>query len=188
MKSNKFSAIVIGASAGGFEAIQLILSTLPKYFSMPIIIALHRYPRNNTFIYEYLNQKTPLFVKEASLCEDIKPGCIYFAPPNYHLLIELNKKLSLSVDEKVNYSRPSIDVLFETAAEAYRNKLIGILLTGANKDGAEGLKKIKSMGGLTLVQNPNTAQAKEMPQSAINLFEVDYILNLDKISDFLLQL
>ena len=120
--------------------------------------------------------------------EAINLGCIYIAPANYHLLIERDKTLSLSIDAKVSYTRPSIDVLFETAAEAYLSTLVGIILTGANQDGTIGLKKIKEKGGLTIAQNPSTAEAAMMPRSAIEANVVDKIFSLPEISSFLTQL
>ena len=134
-----------------------------------------------------LNESCPLTVKEADEKEPIKPGFVYIAPANYHLLVEQNKTLSLSIDSKVCYSRPSIDVLFETAAEAYLSGLIGIILTGANDDGTIGLKKIKEKGGLTIAQDPATAESGVMPLSAIRENVVDQILPLAEIASFLSQ-
>jgi two-component system chemotaxis response regulator CheB len=182
-----YQAIVIGTSAGGLNALQKILSPLPANFSIPMLIVQHRLPAPDDFLTFSLNESCPLTVKEAEEKESIKPGFVYIAPANYHLLVERDKTLSLSIDAKVCYARPSIDVLFETAAEAYRSGLIGIILTGANDDGTAGLKKIKEKGGLTIAQDPDTAESGVMPLSAIRENVVDQILSLAEIASFLSQ-
>ena len=113
---------------------------------------------------------------------------IYIAPPNYHLLVEADRTFSLSIDEPVNYARPSIDVLFETAADVYKTNLIGVILTGANTDGSHGLKRIKETGGLSVVQDPSTAEADTMPRAAIAAVDVDYVLPLEEIGKVLTML
>jgi two-component system chemotaxis response regulator CheB len=181
-------AIVIGASYGGLEAIKLILNELPANFETPVIIVLHIGNNNiNTFL-SMLNKGEKLKVKEAEEKEAIKAGTIYFAPPNYHLQVDDEFSFSLSTAEKVNFSRPSIDVLFETAAWAFKNEILGILLTGSNSDGAEGLKTIKEFGGITIVENPETAFAKTMPLSAIKKSNPDFILHLDEIAKKMVEL
>lgn len=181
-------AIVIGASYGGMEAIRVLLSRLPVHFNLPVIAVLH-IGRNNISTYiTRLNGKTRFLVKEAEEKETIRSKRVYFAPPNYHLQIENDYSLSLSTDKKVNFSRPSIDVLFETAAWAFKDELIGILLTGANNDGANGLISIKKYGGITIVENPETAFAKAMPRAATGLFEPDYVLNLEDIAEKVTEL
>lgn len=182
-----YQAIVIGTSVGGLNALQKILGPLPANFSLPILIVQHRLPAPDDFLTFSLNESCPLTVKEADEKEPIKPGFVYIAPANYHLLVEQNKTLSLSIDSKVCYSRPSIDVLFETAAEAYLSGLIGIILTGANDDGTIGLKKIKEKGGLTIAQDPATAESGVMPLSAIRENVIDQILPLAEIASFLSQ-
>ena len=181
-------AIVIGASYGGMEAIKAILTALPSGFKIPISIVLHIGNNNISAYLTMLNNKTDFTVKEAEEKELIKPGTIYFAPPNYHLQIENNFSFSLSTDQKVNFSRPSIDVLFETGAWAYNDELLGILLTGSNSDGAEGLKIIKEYGGTTIVENPETAFAKTMPGSAIKKESPSFILDLDQIPEKIVEL
>ena len=176
-------AIVVGASYGGMEAIKTLLSALPENFRVPVIIVLHIGNNNVSGFLNYLNKNTPFKVKEAAEKEKIRPKTVYFAPPNYHLQVEADCSLSLSTDAKVNYSRPSIDVLFETAAWTYRNELTGILLTGSNSDGSKGLHTIQKYGGITIVENPETAFAKAMPSSAIELFEPDFVLNVDEIAE-----
>lgn len=181
-------AIVIGASYGGLEAIKQIVKDLPHNFKTPVVIVLHIGNNNiDTFI-SMLNNSNKLTVKEAEEKEVIKSKTIYFAPPNYHLQIEDKLSLSLSTAEKVNFSRPAIDVLFETAAWTFGNELLGILLTGSNKDGAEGLKTIKDFGGTTIVENPETACAKSMPLAAISATTPDFILDLEDISGKIVEL
>lgn len=175
-------AVVIGASYGGLEAIKLVLNQLPSKMKIPVFVVLHIGNNNiNTFL-ELLNKDGKHLVKEVEEDEQIQAGTIYFAPPNYHLQVENEYSCSLSTAEKVNFSRPSIDVLFETAAWTFKNRLLGILLTGSNSDGAEGLKTIKEFGGTTIVENPETAFAKTMPLSGIKISDPDYVLNLEEIA------
>lgn len=181
-------AVVIGASYGGLEAIKFILNTLPQKFITPVIIVLHIGNNNINNFLSLLNLNKNLSVKEAEEKEIIKANTIYFAPPNYHLQIEDEFSLSLSTAQKVNFSRPSIDVLFETAAWTFKNQLLGILLTGSNSDGAEGLKTIKKFGGTTIVENPETACAKTMPHAALKKSVPDFILNLDEITKKIIDL
>jgi two-component system, chemotaxis family, protein-glutamate methylesterase/glutaminase len=183
-----YEAIVIGVSAGGLRALKTLLSFLPTDFSLPVIVVQHIGQSSDGYWIEELNKVCALNVKEADEKEKIVKGNVYTAPPGYHLLVETDHTFSFSVDERVNYARPSVDVLFESAARAYKNKLIGIILTGSNKDGAAGMKKIKEQGGIAIVQNPITAEAPEMPRAAIMATGVDYILSLEKITEILLQL
>ena len=183
-----YKAVVISASAGGMETLSSILTRLPSNFAVPILIVQHLSPESDGYMAKYLNEKSDIIVKEADDKEKIVPGTVYIAPPNYHLLIEKDETLSFTVENKVNYARPSIDVLFETAADLYQDALIGIILTGANSDGSKGLKKIKEMGGLAIVQDPDTALVKSMPKAAIKETNVDYILSVDKITDKLIEL
>jgi two-component system chemotaxis response regulator CheB len=175
-----FKAIVIGTSAGGIEALKKIIMNLED-FDVPIIIVQHLSPRHKSQLPEVFATFSNKVIKEIEEKEKIKNGIIYIAPSNYHVLIERDHTFSLTVEERYSYARPSIDILFETAADAYRYLLIGVLLTGANKDGAEGLKKIKELGGYTIVQTPDEAYAKEMPLSAIELFQPNVILSLEDI-------
>lgn len=187
--SQKYRAIVIGVSAGGMDALKTVLVPLPSDFPVPLLIVQHMSPeRSENYLIEYLDSLCSLNVKEADEKETVQSSYVYIAPSDYHLLVEADGTLSMSVDERVNYSRPSIDVLFESASEAYSSGLIGIVLTGANSDGAEGLKTIKENGGLTIVQDPETADSRAMPLAAIEKCNVDHILGLDKISDFLLEI
>ena len=183
----KYEAVVVGTSTGGLNALQEILVPLPADYKLPILVVQHQLPAPNDFLASSLNNSCQINVTEAFEKERIKPGQVYVAPANYHLQVEMDKTLSLSIDAKVSYSRPSIDVLFETAADAYGPSLIGVILTGANDDGTVGLKKIKEYGGLVIAQDPATAQAKIMPSSAIKENIVDKICALTEISSLLVQ-
>jgi Chemotaxis response regulator containing a CheY-like receiver domain and a methylesterase domain len=183
-----YRTVVIGASAGGMDAVKTILMPLQEGFSASILITQHLSPHSDNFMARYLNEVCKINVKEADEKEKILPGTVYIAPSNYHMLVEKDETLSLTVDPKINFSRPAIDVLFDTAAEVYRNELIGIILTGASSDGSEGLKKIKDLGGLVIVQEPSTAEVDFMPKAAIKATKVDYILSLNKISNKLIEL
>ncbi|MBF0102552.1 MAG: chemotaxis protein CheB [Desulfobacterales bacterium] len=185
---HQYKAIVIGVSAGGFNALHQVLPALPKEFPLSVAIVQHRMNTDDNFLIESLNNKCQLWVKEAEDKEPIQSGVVYIAPAGYHLLIESNRIFSLSVDELVNYSRPSIDVLFESAADAYGYELIGIVMTGANYDGKEGIRKIKEKGGLTIVQDPRNAEVATMPLAAISTQAIDYTLPLHDIAPFLIRL
>ncbi|OQX82471.1 MAG: chemotaxis protein CheB [Bacteroidetes bacterium 4484_276] len=187
MEKRKFSAVVIGVSAGGSKAMQLILPALPANFPLPIIIIQHISAQSDGYFIEHLNSVCEISVKEAAEKEKAKAGTVYFCPPNYHLLVEEDGTFSLSTEGRVNYARPAIDVLFETAAYAYGHNLIGIILTGANSDGSQGLKMIKEFGGFTIVQDPKTAEVDSMPLAAITASTVDKILPLNKIAGALLE-
>jgi two-component system chemotaxis response regulator CheB len=184
----RHEAIVIGASVGGWEALKTLLSALPASFPSPIAIVQHIGERSESFMAELLNQVSRIAVKEAEDKESLSSGTAYLAPPGYHLLIEPDRSFSLSVDERVNHARPSIDVLFESAAEVFGGTLIGIILTGANADGARGLKTIKEYGGLAIVQNPEEAENPTMPKAALTATEVDYIVSLQQLTTILFQL
>lgn len=183
--TKQYETIVIGVSAGGFEALKIVLSQLPNGFVIPIIIVQHRARGTDDFLCKYLAGFCSLQVKEAEEKESVSAGYVYVAPPDYHLLVEMDRTLSLSVDPPVNYSRPSIDVLFETAAEVYKERLIGVVMTGANNDGSMGLEKIKRSGGLTVVQDPKTAAVSQMPLGAIAAASPDHVLPLAGIGRFL---
>ncbi|MDI7204593.1 chemotaxis protein CheB [Leptospira santarosai] len=183
-----YEAIVMGVSAGGMNAMKAILPSLPSEYGIPLILVQHIGPRSDGTWFRILGDLCDIRIKEAEEKEKIEPGTVYVAPPNYHLLIERDKTVSLSVTERVNFSRPSIDVLFESASDAYGDRLIGIVLTGANSDGAKGLKKIKENGGLAIVQDPLCSEASLMPESAIRAGPVDHILSLEKITELLIRL
>ena len=186
MKTNKYKAIVIGGSAGSMEVLLKFFHVLPKTFRVPIIIACHLHPLDNGGLVEFFKLQTNLRIKEAEDKEQIRSGYIYFSPANYHLLIEQDNTFSLSVDPRVNYARPSIDVLFESAAVAWADELIGIILTGANSDGTAGICAIKLNQGLTIAQDPSDSAYPVMPQAAIDTGKIDIILCVDEL-DMVLQ-
>lgn len=182
------AAVVIGASAGGLQALTTLLSPIPENYSIPIMIVQHRAKEEKDLLETVLQHKCKIKVKQADEKEEIKEGFIYIAPPNYHLLVERNKTFSLSSDETVNYSRPSIDVLFETAAEVYKDQLVGIILTGSNNDGANGIKAVFNFNGLTIAQHPGEALFPVMPRASIHTGAVKHTLRLEEIQQFLVQL
>lgn len=178
-------AVVIGASAGGVQALLALLPALPADFPWPIFIVLHVPADRSNVLAPLFEAKCGLEVKEAEDKETARAGVVYFAPSDYHLLIEENGDLALSSDEAINYSRPSIDVLFESAADAYGEGLIGVILTGANNDGAVGLKAVHAAGGVALVQDPAAAYARTMPQAARQACHAALVLPLERIADYL---
>ncbi len=183
--AGRFDAMVIGASAGALEALSAILPLLPANFSMPIIVVVHIPPNRPSALAELFAVKCHMAVKEAEDKEPICAGTIYFAPPDYHLLVELDKTFALSSDEPVLFSRPSVDVLFETAADAYRERLVAIVLSGANSDGAQGLKAVVEAGGVGLIQDPATAYAALMPDAAAKASPEAHIMTLASIAEYL---
>jgi two-component system, chemotaxis family, protein-glutamate methylesterase/glutaminase len=183
----KYEAIVIGTSAGGLFALTTLLEALPVEFPIPIIVVQHRSKDERNLLEEVLAQKCKIAIKQADEKEKLEKGTVYFAPPDYHLLFEKDHTFSLSFDSKVNYSRPAIDVLFETAAYVYKTRLLAIILTGANADGAAGIKAIKKFGGTTIAQQPANAQFPAMPQAAIDTGFIDKILNMEEIRDLLIR-
>ncbi|SQF98342.1 protein-glutamate methylesterase [Paucimonas lemoignei] len=182
------AAIVVGASAGGVEALLKIFSTIKVGFRLPILTVLHIPDERRSQLASVFQARLPIPVKEADDKEDIVPGTLYFAGPGYHLSVERDLSLSLSQEDRVFHSRPSIDILFDSAADAYGKRLVGILLTGANNDGAHGLSRIKRAGGFTIVQDPAQAQARTMPEAALALHEPDYLLPLNDIGQLLAEL
>lgn len=183
-KGSDFDLIVVGCSLGGMHALQEILGALPPSFCVPIVVAQHRHKASNEGLPAYFRRRTGLKVVDADDKQWIKPAHVYLAPADYHLLVAKGE-LNLSVDDAVRFSRPSIDVLFESAADAYGKRLLGIVLTGSNADGAIGARRIKNRGGTVVVQDPATAEAPAMPQAAIDAVRVDQILPLDQIASFL---
>ena len=177
-----FDAVVIGASAGGVEALVTLLGALPKSFGPAVAIVIHVPPVNDSLLVRVLEPRCALPLREACDKEPIEPGTVYVAPPGYHLMIEPDRTFALSLDEPVHYSRPSVDVLFESAAHAYRERLLGIVLTGANADGAEGLRVVRELGGAGWVQDPRTAYAQAMPSAAIERAGADRVLTVDGLA------
>lgn len=186
--SKSYEAVVIGTSAGGMAALKTILSALPASFPLPIAIVQHIARESDSYMAVWLDRQCSIHVKEAEDKEFMAPGTAYIAPPGYHLLVEPDKSFSLSVDPNVNFSCPAIDVLFESAADIFKKRLIGAILTGANSDGSAGLKAIKDSGGLAIVQSPETAEVCAMPKAAIGTTSVDYIVDLEDFSATLLKL
>lgn len=181
-------AVAIGVSAGGMKALGTILPELPQKPSYALLIVQHVREGSDNFLVDYLDRMSPLRVMEANEKELIQPGTAYVAPPGYHLLVEEDRTFSLSADPPVNFARPSIDVLFESAADVFEDRLMGIILTGASSDGAKGLARIKVCGGITVVQDPTTAEAPVMPMAAIRASKVNRILKLSEIAVFLREL
>ncbi len=181
-------AVVIGASAGAIEVLSQILPGLPADYPLPILIVVHLPPDTNSLLSDLFVAKCRVKVKEAEDKEAIAPGTIYFAPPNYHLLVESEHTLSLSSDEPELFSRPAINVLFESAADVYGEGLVGILLTGASEDGAQGMQMIGKGGGVAIVQNPHAASSPEMPAAAIKACPSAISLSVQEIAEFLVRL
>jgi two-component system chemotaxis response regulator CheB len=177
--------IVMGGSSGALDAVQTILSSLPRTFALPIAVVLHILPGRPSGLASVLGARCPLSVKEAEDKEPMRTCTVYLASPSYHLLVEKDRCFALSVDDPVHFSRPSIDVLFESAADVFGNGLIGVLLSGANEDGARGLLAIRRAGGLTIVQAPATALSREMPEAALRLAAADHAPNLATIGELL---
>jgi two-component system chemotaxis response regulator CheB len=181
-------AIVIGASAGGVEALLNILGPLREGFALPIIVVLHLPDERRSHLAEVFARRVSLPVLEARDKTPVEAGTLYFATPGYHLSVERDRSFSLSLEDRVHYSRPAIDYLFESSADAYGPTLAAVLLTGANQDGARGLSQVQQRGGLTIVQDPEDAQAATMPQAALDILQPDHILTLRGIGRLLVEL
>ena len=184
----KYDAIVVGASAGGLYALSGILENLPADYPIPVMVVQHRVKDQKHLLEEVLQSKCKIQIKQADEKENIQSGFVYIAPPDYHLLIESDRTFSLSSDEQVRYSRPSIDVLFETAAIVFKETLVAIILTGANNDGSGGIVEVEKYGGLTIAQDPAEAQFPFMPKAAIETKAVEHIWKLSEIQNFLLKI
>jgi len=180
--------IIMGGSAGSYSVIVKILSKLPKDYALPILVIIHRNAKYQTSIEDHLNQKFKIQIKMAQDKEHIQASVVYFAPPGYHLLIEPNHTFALDGSEQIQYSRPSIDVTFESVADVYGKHCHAILLSGANQDGSRGLAYVKHVGGTCIVQHPDLAEMAIMPLSAIHKEAYHYILEDDSILDYLLKL
>lgn len=178
-------AAVIGASAGGIDALLTLLPALPADLRQAVICILHMPPDRESRLAELFGERLPQPVREAADKEPIVPGTIYFAPPGYHLLVEQDRSFSLSCEPPVHFARPAIDVLMESAADAYGPALAGILLTGANQDGADGMARIRACGGLAIVQDPDDAQVPAMPMHAIRRCAPHLVLPLARIAALL---
>lgn len=185
MRDTPKGAVIIGASAGALEALSAILPPLPATYPFPIFVVVHLPPTKRSVLAEIFDKKCQLRAIEAEDKEPVEAGVIYFAPPDYHLLLEGRTHVSLSSEEEVLFSRPSIDVAFESAADAWGDRLTAIVLTGANSDGAEGLSAVVRAGGTAIVQDPEGAYAQAMPDAAIRACPTAQIMPLSDISTYL---
>jgi two-component system chemotaxis response regulator CheB len=179
-----YRVVAVGASWGGLHAVGVLLAGLPADFRPAVVVAQHRGPDGPAHLAEALGNRAQLPVVEASDKQALEPGHVYIAPANYHLLVDA-EGLALSTDEPEHFSRPSIDVLFESVADAFREEAIGVILTGASEDGAAGLARIRGNGGIAVVQDPETAARRRMPEAAIAAGSANKILALDEIAGFL---
>jgi two-component system chemotaxis response regulator CheB len=179
---------VIGVSTGGVAALKQLLPALPADFPIPILVVSHLTPTSDDGLAVLLNSFSSIRVKEADEEEALSPGTVYLAPANYHLLVERKGCLSLSIDPPVNFARPSVDVLFESAAEIFGPALIGVVLTGAGSDGSKGLLTIRQRGGITVVQDPADAEMDSMPKQALALLSPDYLIPLQELPGLLIKL
>lgn len=184
-EARRYAAVVIGTSAGGLEALTRLVEDLPAGYRLPLLVVQHVPPNGPTQLAEIFSRKTALRVTEARDKAPVEGATLYFAAPGYHLLIERDLSLALSQDDPVHFSRPSIDVLFESAADAWGERLVGVLMTGANEDGAAGLEAIGRAGGLTIVQDPDEAEVDVMPLAALQRFAPDHCLPLREIAALL---
>jgi two-component system, chemotaxis family, protein-glutamate methylesterase/glutaminase len=186
--TGKIKIIVIGGSAGSFNVVRKILLSLPADFPVPIVLCLHRLKDVKKGFVESLNLNSKLKVKEPEDKDPVKPGYVYLSPPNYHLLIEPTHNFALSTEDNINFSRPSIDITFDSAGYSFRDKMAGIILSGANGDGARGLYHAHINGAFTVVQDPKDAQFNIMPGETLKLFTPDKILKEDEIVEFIKSL
>lgn len=182
-ETNKYQLVVIGASFGGIDAVSKILGKMDRKFDIPVVIVMHQAKNINSDLIYVFKNKALAEIKEPLDKEKINKCRVYLAPADYHLLIEKDRTFSYSYSERINFARPSIDLLFETAAETYGENLVSVLLTGANSDGSNGILKTSLYGGLTIVQNPDEAEARSMPESAMKICKVDHVLTLNQISE-----
>ncbi|MCX2452886.1 chemotaxis protein CheB [Pedobacter sp. PLR] len=181
----KCKAFIIGGSAGSLEVLLKVLPAIDPELSFPIVIVIHRKHGVDSLLPGLLSSRTKMAVKEADEKELMVPGTIYIAPSDYHLLIEMDGTFSLDYSEKVNYSRPAIDVTFQTAAEAYKEDLVCLLLSGSNADGVNGLLSVKHWGGIAVIQDPETAQVAYMPEQAQKNVHIDRVLRIEEMATFI---
>lgn len=181
-------AVVIGTSWGGLGAVSKILAAVPKRIGISVVLCQHQYPLAISTLPQVLRGRTKLKVVEVEDKISLEPDVLYICPPNYHTLIERDRSFALSIDPAVMYCRPAIDVLFESAAEAYGERLAGIILTGANEDGAAGLYHVARCGGMPIVQQPGTAEVPIMPAGALKRVPWAHVMTLDEIGEFLASL
>jgi len=183
-----YRAVAVGASAGGLQALTIILGELAADFALPILVVQHLHASDDGRFAAHLGELTTLTVVEPGDKDPILPGQVYVAPANYHMLVERDETIALSIDERVNHSRPSIDVLFESAAHAFGARLIAVILSGASHDGALGMRTVKALGGLTIAQDPASAEHPVMPQAAIDVARIETVLAPHGIAEKLSKL
>lgn len=179
--STTFKAVVIGGSAGSFQVITKILAEINPAFDLPIFMAMHRLKHVRNGFVEALMLKSKLQIVEPDDKQPVKKGIVYLAPSNYHMSVEFGYKIALSTEEMVNNSRPSIDITFDSTSYVYKSKILGIMLSGANKDGAVGMKRLKDRGGITVVQDPEECMIDTMVKGSMELTTIDYILKTEGI-------
>lgn len=183
--NERFDALAIGGSAGSIEALGVLLPALPARLRAAVFIVLHLPRERPSLLCDIFQPRCALPLREAQDKEPVEPGTVYFAPPDYHLLVDAGPAMALSVDDPVHFSRPSIDVLFESAADAYGPRLIAVLLSGANQDGAQGLSAVQAAGGVTIVQHPSSSPMPAMPEAALALLQPDHVLAPPEIAALL---
>jgi two-component system chemotaxis response regulator CheB len=183
--NNVVDLLVIGGSAGSYSVLMELIPLIKNQITFPILIVLHRKNGAQTSIADIFSKKTNLQVFECEDKETLLPNNIYFAPADYHIMIEQDNSICLDYSEKINYSRPSIDIIFKSASKIYQSRLAAILLSGANHDGAKGLQYIHQNFGITIVQNPLTAEVENMPASAIKLFNPNYVANVAEMANLI---
>lgn len=188
LSGKHFRAVVMGVSTGGVDALKRLLPALPADYPLPILVVIHIAPGSDNGLALLLDDLSQVHVKEADEGEVLRPGVAYFAPANYHLLVEREGRIGLSTDAPVNFARPSVDVLFESAANCYGAGLVGVVMTGAAHDGAAGLARIQQRGGFTIVQDPEDAVTDSMPKSALALCQPDRIVTLAQLPALLIEL
>jgi two-component system chemotaxis response regulator CheB len=185
VNSTTCGALIIGGSAGSLDVLLEIFPALRSDIRFPIVLVVHRKASNESLLTDLLQSRTKLQVNEAEEKEFLTPGKVFIAPADYHMLVEEDQSISLDYSEKVNYSRPSIDVTFQSAAEVFREKLVCILLSGSNADGVEGLKTVNNLGGKVVIQNPNTAIMPYMPQQAVINVKPHVVLDGHDMADYI---
>jgi len=185
---SSFDVVAIAASAGGLNAINVVLSNLPAKFAATIVVVQHLDPRHRSLMAEILARNTTLHVKQAEDGEMVKPGTVYIAPPDRHLLVNADGTLGLSQSELVHFVRPSADLLFESVAASHKERAIAVVLTGTGSDGSMGVQAIKKMGGTVICQDVDTAEFSGMPMAAMQTKCVDFSLQLDEIAAALVTL
>jgi two-component system chemotaxis response regulator CheB len=183
-----FGIVVLASSAGGFNALTTLLSALPSDFPAPVVIVQHLDPRHRSLLADILGRRTPLAVKQAEEGDLVAASCVYIAPPNRHLLVNPDGSLSLSQTDLVHFLRPSADLLFESAAATFRDRTIGVVLSGTGSDGSMGVQAIKKMGGTVIAQDEDSSEFFGMPLAAIETGGVDFVLPLEEIAPALVTL